>query len=67
MQVTQHHHQVHKPTLCERYKALPKGKKVLLTVFVIWVAQAIPKWSAAILADGEASAAIISFFITPKF
>jgi len=77
MHVTQEHAETHqpeqqsaetlKPTLCERYKSLPKGKKVLLTVFILWAAQAIPKWTAAILADGEMSAAIIGVFITPRF
>jgi hypothetical protein len=37
----------------------------VLIVFLIWAAQAIPKWSAAIMADGETSAKIIGFFITP--
>ena len=42
------------------------GKKLVLYIFIIWAAQAIPKWSAAIMADDEASAKIIGFFVTPK-
>jgi hypothetical protein len=52
--------------LCDRYKALSAGKRVILVVTVIWAAQAIPKWTAAILADGETAAAIMSVFVPPK-
>lgn len=45
--------------------ALTRGKKLVLIIFMIWAAQAIPKWSAAIMADDETSAKIIGFFITP--
>ena len=45
--------------------ALSRGKKLVLIIFLIWAAQAIPKWSAAIMADDETSAKIIGFFITP--
>ena len=51
----------------ERLQALSRGKKIVLVVFVIWAAQAIPKWTAAILADGETSAAIMTYFITPRY
>ena len=42
-----------------------RGRKLVLIVFIIWAAQAIPKWSAAIMADDETSAKIIGYFITP--
>ena len=51
--------------LYQRYKRLPTSKKVILIVFLIWLAQALPKWTAAITADGELSAKIMRFFITP--
>jgi hypothetical protein len=54
------------PSLRARYRALPRGKRVILIVFVIWAAQAIPKWTAAIVGDGETSAAIMTFFVTPR-
>ena len=46
--------------------AITRGKKIVLVVFIIWIAQAIPKWTAAIVADGETSAKIVGFFITPR-
>lgn len=52
--------------LRERFRNLPKGKKVVLVVFLIWFAQALPKWTAAITADGEMSARIMKVFITPR-
>lgn len=52
--------------LRERFKRLPKGKKVVLVVFMIWFAQALPKWTAAITADGELSARIMKVFVTPR-
>lgn len=52
--------------LCQRYKRLSTSKKVILIVFIIWLIQALPKWSAAIMADGETSAKIMRFFITPR-
>ena len=51
--------------LCQRYKRLPTSKKVILIVFIIWFVQALPKWTAAITADGELSAKIMRVFITP--
>jgi len=51
--------------LYQRYKKLPTSKKVILIVFLIWLAQALPKWTAAITADGELSAKIMRFFVTP--
>jgi len=54
------------PGLYQRYKRLSTSKKVILIVFIIWLAQAIPKWTAAIIADGEMSAKIMRFFITPR-
>jgi len=56
----------HAPEILERIQAMSRGKKIVLAVFVIWAIQAIPKWTAAIVADGETSAAIMTFFITPR-
>ena len=53
-------------SLYERFRKLPKGKKVILIVFMIWLAQALPKWTAAITADGELSAKIMKVFVTPR-
>ena len=52
--------------LRERVAAMSRGKKIVLVVFIIWAVQAIPKWTAAIVGDGETSAAIMTFFITPR-
>ena len=52
--------------LYQRYKRLPTSKKVILIVFIIWLAQALPKWIAAVTADGELSAKIMRVFITPR-
>jgi hypothetical protein len=49
-----------------RFRKLPKGKRVILVVFLIWLAQALPKWTAAITADGELSARIMKVFVTPR-
>jgi hypothetical protein len=54
------------PELAERLAAMSRGRKIVLIVFIIWLVQAIPKWTAAIMADGETSAAIMTFFITPR-
>jgi hypothetical protein len=51
---------------CLWFSSLPIGKKVILIVFLIWLIQAVPKWSVAIMADGEMSANIVKFFITPQ-
>jgi hypothetical protein len=51
---------------CLWFSRLPIGKKVILIVFLIWLVQAVPKWSVAIMADGEMSASIVKFFITPQ-
>ena len=48
------------------YRNLSKSKKVILIVMSIWAAQAIPKWTAAITADGELSAKIMKVFIEPR-
>ena len=53
-------------SLRERYRNLPTSKKIILIVFMIWLAQAVPKWTAAITADGELSARIMKVFITPR-
>jgi hypothetical protein len=52
--------------LYDRYKKLSKGKKAILIVLLIWLAQALPKWTAAITADGELSARIMKVFIAPR-
>ncbi len=52
--------------LMDRLSAMSRGKKIVLVVFIIWAIQAIPKWTAAIVADGETSADIMRFFITPR-
>ena len=52
--------------LYQRYKRLSKGKKAILIVLLIWLAQALPKWTAAITADGELSAKIMKVFVTPR-
>ena len=52
--------------LLERFAAMSRGRKIVLIVFVIWAVQAIPKWTAAIVADGETSAAIMKIFVTPR-
>jgi hypothetical protein len=52
--------------LYQRFRKLPRGKKVILVVFLIWLAQALPKWTAAITADGELSARIMKVFVTPR-
>ena len=49
-----------------RYQKLSVGKKAILIVFLIWLAQALPKWTAAITADGELSAKIMKVFVTPR-
>lgn len=54
------------PSILDRYRALPRGKKIIVVVFLIWAAQAVPKWTAAILADGESAEAIMTVFITPR-
>jgi hypothetical protein len=51
--------------LYERYKKLSTGKKAILIVLLIWLAQALPKWTAAITADGELSAKIMKVFVAP--
>jgi hypothetical protein len=48
------------------FNNLSTSKKVILIVFLIWLAQAIPKWTAAITADDELSARIMKVFITPR-
>jgi len=52
--------------LQERFRHYSRGKKIILVVFLIWLAQALPKWTAAITADGELSAKIMKMFVTPR-
>lgn len=51
---------------CAWYRGLSRGKRIIYIVFLIWAAQAIPKWTAAIVGDGETASAIMTFFITPR-
>lgn len=53
-------------SLYQVFKRLPTGKKVIVIVFFIWLAQALPKWTAAITADGHLSARIMKVFVTPR-
>ena len=53
-------------SLYDRFKKLSTSKRVILIVFLIWLAQALPKWTAAITADGELSAKIMKVFVTPR-
>lgn len=48
------------------YFRLSKSKRVILVVMLIWLAQALPKWTTAITANDELSARIIKIFITPR-
>ena len=48
------------------FRNLSTSKKVILIVLSIWAAQAVPKWTVAITADGELSAKIMKVFITPR-
>ena len=58
---------LHKPHgVLDRYRKLSTSKKVILVVMSIWAAQAIPKWTAAITADGEFSARIMKMFVAPR-
>lgn len=52
--------------ICKWFSKLSKSKKAILIVMSIWAAQAVPKWTVAITADGELSAKIMKVFITPR-
>lgn len=52
-------------SLPERYRRLSRGTRVILVVLLIWLAQALPKWTAAVTADGELAARIMTF-VTPR-
>ena len=54
------------PDLPDRATAMSRGRKIVLVIFIIWAIQAIPKWTAAIVGDGETSAAIMKVFVTPR-
>lgn len=49
-----------------RLQAMSRGRKIIAAVVVIWAIQAVPKWLTAILADGETSAVIMSYFVKPR-
>lgn len=48
------------------YRGLSRGKKIIYIVFVIWAVQAMPKWTVAIVGDGEVASSIMMFFVTPR-
>lgn len=50
---------------CARYAELSMSHKVILTSFVFWALQAIPKWGFVLLGDGEMAANVMTIFITP--
>jgi hypothetical protein len=52
--------------ICQWFRNLSTSKKAILIVMSIWAAQAVPKWTMAITADGELSAKIMKVFITPR-
>ena len=52
--------------LWARYQQLPRGRKLIITIFMIWLIQALPKWAVVITADGQTSAQIMRIFITPQ-
>ena len=64
--MTKHDEHKNSISLYQRYKALSISKRAILIVFIIWFLQAVPKWSVAILADGELSSKIMKVFITPR-
>lgn len=51
--------------LATHFFALSKVKRFLVTVFLVWFLQAVPKWSVAIFASDELSSRIMQMFITP--
>jgi len=53
-------------SLWDRYQRLSPSRKFIVAVFMIWLAQALPKWTVAVTADGELSAQIMKVFITPR-
>ena len=57
---------MHAENAWARYKQLSPGRKFIVTVFAIWLIQALPKWTAAVTADGELSAQIMKMFVTPR-
>ena len=48
------------------YRRMSKGSRLLITVFMIWLMQAVPKWAVVVFADGEVSTRIMEVFITPR-
>lgn len=52
--------------ICKWFSKLSTSKKAILVVLSIWAAQAVPKWTIAITADGELSAKIMKVFIAPR-
>jgi hypothetical protein len=49
-----------------RYQQMRPSHKFLVTVFIIWLLQALPKWTVAVTADGQLSAQIMKVFVTPR-
>ena len=54
------------PGVLDWFRRLSRSKKVILIVFLIWFAQAAPKWTLAITADGELAGRIMKLFVTPR-
>jgi len=48
------------------YGQLPLSKKVILTTFLFWILQAIPKWGFVLMGDGEVTANLMTAFIMPR-
>ena len=53
-------------SLRQWFSRLSTSKKVIIIVFLIWLVQALPKWTVAITADGELSSQIMRVFIEPR-
>lgn len=53
--------------MLSHYHELSTSKKVIVIVFLIWLVQAVPKWSAAIFLGNEFSASIMRVFIDPRY
>lgn len=47
------------------YMHLPMSQKLILTSFLFWFAQAVPKWGFVLFGDGEVAASLMTSVITP--
>ena len=59
-------HESKSDSLLSRYKRLKTSHRFIIAVFVIWAAQAAPKWTVAVTADNEMSGDIMKMFVTPR-